>query len=261
MSSTQISENSGEVVVASDEAIPTTPATNVDESFEVDAIQRRVAARKIARELERKKKEAEDELRRHLMARAMRARSKPAPVETPSLWSKISSAALAVIRSKTTHNVLAYGSLALMVVGLGGYAYQLNAERVAAAFRDHCHENNMKYAIGSRMYCYDVGRFAHKITDNGVAGRMDLDFSINQRELRLAIREADRAAGPVAKPVSMSPVVTRPVVQTVAPAANPPAPARPVSLIVAKPNEGAARSIPELASQLARYDAVPLNLR
>jgi len=266
MSNTQAPESNGEaVVIGSDEVIDTAPEASDDNSFEVDAIQRRVAARKIAREAERRKKEAEDELKRHLLERAMRAKNRPAPVVEPSVWSKIHAGALAVIKSKTTHNALAYGSLALMVAGVGVYVYQLNSERVAAAFREHCRENNMKYAIGSRMYCYDDGRFAHKITDNGVAARMDLDWTINQRELRLAFKAADRAAASVASPVIMTPVVKptqAPAIEPIALAPNPlAATTQSVALIVAKPNGFAAGHIQELASQLARNDSAAADVR
>jgi len=61
----------------------------VADVYEVDSIKIRAEARKAARKVELAKKEAEEELKRHLMARALRARSRPAPVAAPSVWARI----------------------------------------------------------------------------------------------------------------------------------------------------------------------------
>ncbi|MBB4197179.1 hypothetical protein GGD83_000965 [Rhodoblastus sphagnicola] len=210
-----------------------------EDPFEVDVIQRRVAARKIAREAERKKKEAEEELQRHLMERALRAKAKPAPVEESSLWSKIYSGFLTLIKSKLFHNAVAYSALAVMVGGLGVYINDLLAKRADASFREHCLENNLKYASGSRRFCYDNGRFAHGITESGVTGRLNLDWSVNDRQLRLAIKAAERSTGPVARPGGLTTdAVAKPI------GSAPGAAAEPVHL--------APGTVAELAAQIMR---------
>jgi len=221
-----------------------------EDAFEVDAIQRRVAARKIARELERKKKEAEEELKRHLMERALRAKTKPAPVVEPSVWRKIYSGFLAVIKSKILHNALTYSALAMMVAWVGSYVYDIMAMRADVAFREHCQENNLKYAAGSRKFCYDDGRFVRKITESGVSGRLNLDWSVNDRQLRMAIKAAERAAGPAARPVALTPDIS------VKPAgAGPVATQKPIvaaPVVVADTVDASPATVSELAALIMR---------
>jgi hypothetical protein len=191
-----------------------------DDDFELDSIKRRVEARKIARAAEILKKQAEDELNRHLMERAVRAKNRPAPapvVVTP-WWTIGYSALVSFIKSKILHNVLAYSTLTIMVGWLGFYVNNIVAERSVAAFRDHCLENNLKYASGSRMYCYDDHRFAYVIKDTGVTNRLNADWGVNNRQLLLAAKAADHAGGPAAEHVADR--VAGPVAKPVAKAVN-----------------------------------------
>jgi hypothetical protein len=219
-------------------------------SPELDAISRRVAARKLARQAELVKKQAEDELNRHLLERALRAKNKSAPVVAPPLRTILYRGFLSIIKSKVLHRVLAYSSLAVMIGGLGSYSYKFISEQIEAAYRDHCAEHHMKYASGSRMYCYDDGRFAHAVTDDGVTGRLVADWGVNDRQLRLGAKAYEHANGPVARP-------------TAGPVAKPKASfaAKPAAGFAAKPVEGpasalavgsSARTIAGLAAQIMR---------
>jgi hypothetical protein len=186
---------SEDAAVARDaETAESAPPPKEDPPQEDNYIQRRVAARKKARAVELKKKEAEDELKRHLMARALRAKPKSAPVEVKPFWPRVWSGLVAFILSRTLHTVLAGSVAAAMVGWLGLQAYTLYQAQTDAAFRDHCLENNMQYVSGSRKYCYDSKRFAHQITDDGVTGRLSLDWKVNERLLALASKAAERAA-------------------------------------------------------------------
>jgi len=95
----------------------------------------------------------------------------------------------------------------------------------------------MKYAIGSGgMYCYDDRRFAHMITDAGVTGRLVADWRVNEHQLRLAEKAAERATGPFAKPV------VQPAASLAAIPVTAPAPALTAAL--------SAGTVAELAAQL-----------
>jgi len=235
------------------------PPASAEAAIDDNHIQRRFAARKLAREQERKKREAEEELERHLLERAMRAKPKAEIVEEPSIWAQAWTDLLALLKSKRFHHGLAYGSLALMVGVVGYYGYQFNAEHVAAELRSRCQENNMKYASGSKVYCYDDRRFAHQITESGVAGRMSLDWKINERLLRMAIRAADRASAQAARPVELAAIPDKPagaIPVVVKPAQIPAPPSAPVPLTVAEQADWTPDTVSDLAAQLMRTPKV-----
>ncbi|WP_141098400.1 hypothetical protein [Rhodoblastus acidophilus] len=231
------------------------PPASTEAAIDDNHIQRRFAARKLAREQERKKREAEEELERHLLERAMRAKPKAEIVEEPSVWAQAWTDLLALLKSKRFHHGLAYGALALMVGVVGYSGYQFNAEHVAAELRSRCEENNMTYASGSKVYCYDDRRFAHQITESGVAGRMNLDWKINERLLRMAIRAADRASAQAARPVELAAIADKPAgaIPVVVKPAQVPAPVPPT---VAEQVDLAPDTVSDLAAQLMRTPKV-----
>ncbi|MCW2317408.1 hypothetical protein M2322_002967 [Rhodoblastus acidophilus] len=231
------------------------PPASAEAAIDDNHIQRRFAARKLAREQERKKREAEEELERHLLERAMRAKPKAEIVEEPSVWAQAWTDLLALLKSKRFHHGLAYGALALMVGVVGYSGYQFNAEHVAAELRSRCEENNMTYASGSKVYCYDDRRFAHQITESGVAGRMNLDWKINERLLRMAIRAADRASAQAARPVELAAIADKPAGASpvVVKPAQIPAPVPPA---VAEQADWAPDTVSDLAAQLMRTPKV-----
>jgi hypothetical protein len=230
----QVQDDESRYVDRVERSIKAVATSQADDNVEEDYVQRRVAARKIAREIERKKKEAEEELNRHLMERALRARNRPTPVEVPPFLSRCYSGLLALIKSKVLYNVLIYSVLAVIVGEAGVYGYKLYQVQAAAAFRDHCLEKNLKYASGSRMYCYDDKRFAHQITDDGVTGRLKLDWTVNERQLALAVKAVERGARPVPRPFLAD------------------------GVSVPEPIGVAAGTVAELAAQLLRDKDVPL---
>jgi len=231
------------------------PPASAEAAIDDNHIQRRFAARKLAREQERKKREAEEELERHLLERAMRAKPKAEIVEEPSVWAQAWTDLLALLKSKRFHHGLAYGALALMVGVVGYSGYQFNAEHVAAELRSRCEENNMTYASGSKVYCYDDRRFAHQITESGVAGRMNLDWKINERLLRMAIRAADRASAQAARPVELAAIADKPAgaIPVIVKPAQIPAPVPPT---VAEQVDLAPDTVSDLAAQLMRTPKV-----
>lgn len=195
------------------EAAP--PSEKIPENQEPDPDReflRKIQARKAAARVALDKKRADEELERHLMERALRAKARPTPVVRPSIWSRSFSAIMRAIKSRTLHKTLAYGCIALLAGKLGMFGIGLVLSATEHAYREECRSKDLDYVATSGAYCYDTRHFVYLITDGGVSGRLHADWTINQRELRLASRAEGRhvapfrTSAPVAPAVPMTPL-------------------------------------------------------